>query len=125
MKSTNSIDRYIIFSGHNYYPSGGWADYQGSAPDFFSMKDKVMELRRIEMKNHEWLQVIDLTSGDEVWTMRDALVEENRREGERQRKEDTLRVTWPSDRQNPCRECGGDPGYFGNPCTCTCDEGWK
>lgn len=32
------VKRYLLFYGDNYYPSGGWGDFQG---DFDSLDDAV------------------------------------------------------------------------------------
>jgi len=33
---------YLVFSGENSYPSGGWEDYQGSCDSLEEAKEKVL-----------------------------------------------------------------------------------
>lgn len=54
------IKRYQVFSGYNYYPSGGWEDHLGSAD--------TMEEAFIEAANSrgDWWHIVDMETGDIV-----------------------------------------------------------
>lgn len=68
-----SLKRYALFAGADYYPSGGWKDHRGyfdsieaalivaTAPDG-SYTEIVWD-----SLEHDWWQVVDLTTGQIVY----------------------------------------------------------
>ena len=52
------MKRYLVFSGDNYYPCGGWFDFKGS----FNTKEEILKFFQ---KNGwgDWCQVVDSTTG--------------------------------------------------------------
>ncbi len=46
--------RYLLFSGDEYYPSGGWEDFQGY---FESLEDA------LKASKNDWWQVVDDETG--------------------------------------------------------------
>ncbi len=46
--------RYLLFSGHDYYPSGGWSDFKGS---FATIEDALRANRK------DWWHIVDMTTG--------------------------------------------------------------
>ncbi len=50
------LGRYLVFKGDNYYPSGGWEDFAGSA-------DTVDAAREIAGRHEEWWHVVDSKNG--------------------------------------------------------------
>ena len=47
-------DQFLIFAGHEYYPSGGWKDFDGS---FSSLE--VARAAIGELDYYEWVQIVD------------------------------------------------------------------
>lgn len=72
------IKRYILFSGDNYYPSGGWDDYDVSFDTIDQARGsiKIKPFRRsddvlcksyvIGDRVFDWYQLIDLNTGKEI-----------------------------------------------------------
>ena len=54
------MKRYALFAGYQYYPNGGWDDYQGS---FDSVAEALKALTDI---TQQWYQIVDLTTGEQV-----------------------------------------------------------
>lgn len=51
------MKRYAVFSGENYYPCGGWSDFQGTF-------DTIEEARsHIATQKDQWWQIVDLQTG--------------------------------------------------------------
>ena len=48
------MKRYLVFSGHVYYPEGGWCDFQGS---FDYLADAVRYARGF--KESMWYHIVD------------------------------------------------------------------
>lgn len=46
------MNRYLLFAGRNYYPSGGWSDYVGSYVD----TDDAAAQRP---SDSDWAQIVD------------------------------------------------------------------
>ncbi len=55
------MKRFLVFSGYDYYPCGGWDDFLG---DF----DSIGEARAAAAKEPPvyWTHVVDLQSGEKV-----------------------------------------------------------
>lgn len=58
MSETNTVKRYAIFSGDQFYPDGGWSDYRSS-------HDTLSEARHA-LAPRDWWQIVDLTTGEIV-----------------------------------------------------------
>lgn len=54
------IKRFLVFSGIEYYPFGGWRDYKGSA----DTKDDAVNLAIDLLKVNDWVQVVDTEIGE-------------------------------------------------------------
>lgn len=52
------MKRFILFAGSNYYPSGGWSDFEGSFDD--------LEEARKAGTGNDWHQVVDTQTWEEV-----------------------------------------------------------
>jgi hypothetical protein len=55
MSTVRIIKRYVVFAGSNFYPRGGWDDFQSSHD---SLEEALAAPRR-----GDWFQVVDLTTG--------------------------------------------------------------
>lgn len=49
---------YVIFAGDNYYPLGGWDDFQGSYKELLEAVEAAAGLRL------DWWQVVDGETGE-------------------------------------------------------------
>jgi hypothetical protein len=58
------MDRYYIFAGLIYYPSGGWEDYKGSSAVRQHAIDKAKQL---SSSWGEWAHVVDIRTGDVIF----------------------------------------------------------
>jgi hypothetical protein len=62
--------RYIVFAYNQYYPSGGWNDYQGSYETVDEAKAAAKNLREGNFALHGWeyeyTQIVDLETGRTV-----------------------------------------------------------
>lgn len=56
--SGSAVKRFAVFSGAQFYASGGWSDFQSSHAT-------LAEARRAS-KPGDWWQIVDLTSGQIV-----------------------------------------------------------
>ena len=54
------LERYLVFAGWNYYPMGGWDDFEGSFATLVAAETSVGE------SNAEWKQIIDSETGEEI-----------------------------------------------------------
>lgn len=52
--------RYLVFSGADYYPSGGWDDFQGQSSEL-SLAIEIMKRQIAE--GYEWAQIVDRKTG--------------------------------------------------------------
>lgn len=49
--------RYIIFSGEQWYPSGGWNDFYGW---YSSLEEAQKEFKK---NDDDWVQLVDINEG--------------------------------------------------------------
>lgn len=54
------MKRYLVFAGYDYYPSGGWDDFQS---DHETAEEAHAAVRTLVVKSHDWYQVVDLETG--------------------------------------------------------------
>jgi len=54
------VKRYLLFSGTDYYPSGGWNDFDDS---FDSAEAAKVQLDATTKDNYKWGHVIDSQTG--------------------------------------------------------------
>jgi hypothetical protein len=54
------MDRYLLFAGDTYYPSGGWSDFRSSHS---LMLDAVQAAARLPC---DWHHVVDSITGEVV-----------------------------------------------------------
>jgi hypothetical protein len=47
---------YLVFAGYDYYPSGGWNDFQ----DKFQTLDPVITYLNAYCLKYDWAEVVDL-----------------------------------------------------------------
>jgi hypothetical protein len=66
------MKRYLVFCGDNYYPCGGWHDFQKGFDTVGEAKDYLLFL-----SNYDWFQIVDAETMNVVST-----------KGPRDRKED-------------------------------------
>lgn len=55
------MKRFLLFTGDNYYPSGGWGDFQ---KDFDTLEEATNYMGH--NYNVDWFQVVDSTTGEIV-----------------------------------------------------------
>lgn len=55
------VKRYVVFSGGNYYPAGGWEDLIGSYDTLGEVRSVVADLYK-----RDWYHIVDLTTGHEI-----------------------------------------------------------
>lgn len=65
------MKRYLIFSGHNYYPGGGWEDFRSSHESPDATIAALLELKeeRNDRKNDigiDWWQIVDSSTGQVI-----------------------------------------------------------
>jgi len=46
--------KFLLFAGDQYYPAGGWQDYQGTYDDIIDALDKAANLGK------DWWHIVDL-----------------------------------------------------------------
>lgn len=49
------MKRFLLFSGDEYYPVGGWEDFKGS----FDTKEEAEEFLSQQEVKYDWNQIID------------------------------------------------------------------
>ncbi len=52
------MKRYLLFSGDEYYPLGGWNDFKGS----FDTLEEAKEAKE-KLSGHDWYQIVDTKHG--------------------------------------------------------------
>ena len=57
------MNRYAIFAGSYYYPSGGWNDFKGSFTT-----ERLALLYVANMPRCDWFQIVDLETGENLDT---------------------------------------------------------
>lgn len=62
------MKRYALFAGHEYYPVGGWHDFQGTFDTIEEAKEAARPQRipGQPTSSWDWWHVIDLTTCEEV-----------------------------------------------------------
>ena len=58
MTQDPAIKRFVVFSGDNYYPRGGWSDYQSSHATLEEAKEAPVQ--------GDWSEIVDLATGQIV-----------------------------------------------------------
>ncbi len=53
------MKRYLLFAGWNYYPGGGWEDFQGS---FETIEDAENAMTR----ENDWHHIVDIQTSEMV-----------------------------------------------------------
>lgn len=61
---SEKLKRFAVFAGDDYYPAGGWADFQGS----FDSIEGAHAAANVHDKGGKWWHVIDLTAGEDAST---------------------------------------------------------
>jgi hypothetical protein len=56
------VNRYALFAGDNYYPSGGFQDFRGT----FSELESATDFAKKSEEDYDWWHVVDLTDGTVV-----------------------------------------------------------
>jgi hypothetical protein len=59
------MNRYLLFTGYNCYPNGGWEDFQGDY-DTIEEAEARVERDKLSYQKHEWMQIIDSHTKEEV-----------------------------------------------------------
>ena len=57
-----NLKRFLLFSGMNYYPAGGWEDFKAS----FDIKGDAM-VSGDSFKNEDWFEIVDIQTGEIVY----------------------------------------------------------
>ena len=56
------MKRYLLFSGDNYYPSGGWYDFDES---FDSLEGAREHIEKLKKEHHpDWAHIVDTETGN-------------------------------------------------------------
>lgn len=66
------MKRYLLFFGDNYYPLGGWGDFQGDFDCVELAKDYL--LKKDKYDSFDWAQVIDTETKAIVWNNKEGFV---------------------------------------------------
>ena len=61
--SGRQIKRFVLFAGQDYYPLGGWKDYQGS---YDTQTEAEHAMQTLALDFVEWFQIVDLQTGEFV-----------------------------------------------------------
>lgn len=56
------MKRYLLFSGDNYYPGGGWEDFRGD----FDTVEAAKAAKLDQHKHDDWYHIVDIETGTEV-----------------------------------------------------------
>lgn len=59
----DEVNRYLVFAGFYYYPSGGFDDFYASS----DQKESAIELAKQAMVRNDWVQVIDMHLEQEIY----------------------------------------------------------
>lgn len=59
------VQRYLVFAGDQYYPSGGWNDFKGSYLTQEDAWDALVQL--FATSGCDWCHVVDAVSGKVVY----------------------------------------------------------
>lgn len=51
------VQRYLVFRGDEYYPSGGWGDFLGSWANLEDAR------KRLQHDKPEWWHIVDIETG--------------------------------------------------------------
>lgn len=54
------VKRFVLFAGEQYYPSGGWEDYDSSFDTLEEAKTRAQEV------TSDWRDIVDLETGEVV-----------------------------------------------------------
>lgn len=55
------MERYLVFAGDHYYPSGGWDDFHG---DYASLEQAKAIAAELEKEGGRWAHIADLELGN-------------------------------------------------------------
>jgi len=55
------MKKYLVFAGYNYYPFGGWSDFQNSFEDF----EEAKQFFKDKAENFNWGHIVE--SESVVW----------------------------------------------------------
>lgn len=63
--------RLALFAGHNYYPNGGWEDFQSYFDDLEAAKAEARRRMKLgaEPGSIDWAQIVDLDTVKCVWSI--------------------------------------------------------
>lgn len=56
------LKRFLAFAGRNYYPRGGWDDFEGDFEELESAKSFLLEEQK------DWAQIFDTETQKIIWT---------------------------------------------------------
>ena len=56
------MKRYLLFSGDQHYPLGGWEDFQGS----FDTPSEAIAAVVAKHSSHDWWEIVDTEIGEIV-----------------------------------------------------------
>jgi len=57
-RRSSTVKRFVVFSGDQYYPDGGWSDYRSS--------HATLTEARSASAPGDWRQIVDLSTGQIV-----------------------------------------------------------
>lgn len=63
-------DRFLVFGGLTYYPSGGWEDYIGRFPTIEAAKAfsaEWLETNGMGWLKGDWVHIVDVETGETVY----------------------------------------------------------
>lgn len=70
------MERYFVFAGDDYYPSGGWSDYREAfdeLPAAIEYADKLVagfQMASGRFVRFDWAEVVDVQAKDGVYWLR-------------------------------------------------------
>lgn len=57
-----TLRRYLLFTFYDYYPCGGWGDFDGS----FNSVEEAKEFAKSKNHHIDNIEIIDIVTGEEV-----------------------------------------------------------
>jgi len=60
------MKRYILFTGSNYYPSGGWEDFNATSDDIADLAD-IIKADFTEQELNTWWHILDTKTMDIIY----------------------------------------------------------
>jgi hypothetical protein len=70
-RSTNLLKRFLVFSGEDFYPGGGWKDFVGSVDNIYDAMSLIIGAKG------DWSEIVDSTTQEVVLPINYPFVEDS------------------------------------------------